>query len=564
MKNNSNTFQSAGSARMKSMSHRNLYTGDSSYLFFDPEIYNPGGGPYTVKVIHDHIAHLAANGIDTYLCNPQGSGNWWFSKRMPTIFDGYRRGDREFVRRHAACDGVTAPPEAVEKHIDYLIRSLDHYLDLQEAGIDWVAECVRACRRYGISPWVTVRMNDMHGSSDLLSFFNAPPFRDAANHLSGRWVSTSPGGNPFTSYYFAGLNYALQPVRDFYTGTIRELIEEYDLDGLELDWLRNPLCCEPDAPQEQVDLVTHFHAEIRDLTRAKAKETGHPFSLGLRIPPNLGLLKSIGIDVSGIARAGVVDFINPSNFWQTSWDLPYDRYRAEFGDDVAIYGVIEGAPNWVEGYSPADGKSGTRLMATSAELLRGNAAGKLVMGVDGLEYFNFFCADSSVWHTGSALGNYAPLRDLPHLDRLRGQPKHYALSTMPGKCWVPPFEQEEQLPVILEPLWRRAFRLTMCAEPSTAKLTLQIVVEKKEKLTPLGVSLNGCWPRFESRTTDCLLFAAGAFSHHLPQHQAFDYDLPISLVRDGWNDIVLYNGASWQEKSDGSVRVVSIELAVRT
>ena len=101
---------------------------------------------------------------------------------------------------------------------------------------------------------------------------------------------------------------------------------------------------------------------------------------------------------------GVIDFVIFSNFWQTSWDMPYDRLRAELGSEVAIYGCVEDAPNWVSGRAPnltlepgtaapSYSNLGIRYLSASAELLRGNAAGKLAMGMDGIETFNFFCTD---------------------------------------------------------------------------------------------------------------------------------------------------------------------------
>lgn len=554
---------------MKLTQNRNLFTGDSTYLFFEPDVYNPGGGPYTARVFHDHIRFLAGHGIDTYLCNPQAQGNWWPSKRMPTIFDGYRRGDREFFRRQVACDGVAGPPEAVERHIDLLMDAINRYMDLQEAGVDWVAETAKACRLCGIAPWLSIRMNDVHACTDPDAFINCPVFRDAANRLRGQWIGTWPGCKPWSWLYFAGMNYSRPAVRDFIFGTICELVEDYDFEGLELDWLRNPICCEPDATQKQVDMMTDFHGEIRALTETRGRKNGRHYALGLRIPPNFGLLRSIGIDVRAIARAGLIDFIGVSNFWQTSWDLPYDHYRAELGDDLTLYGVIEGAPNWVYGYDPETGRRGARLMPVSPEFLRGNAAGKLVMGVDGLEYFNFFGRDTRHNSKGRPVSKFDALADLPHLDRLRGKPKNYTFATMIGDCWIPPYEKPEQLPVVLQPRWRRQFRLPMAAEPTDAAMDLliQLVVEKQSRAPVLCVSFNDGWPNHDGRPTDELLAASGTFTHHLPEHQAFTYRFPASQIREGWNEIVVFNssmaGSTAAGRRENSVHVVSVELAVR-
>lgn len=564
--------------------NRNLYTGDCTYLF-QSKLYNPGGGPYTAKVFHDHIAHLARHGIDTYLCNPQAQGNWWPSRRMPTILDGYLKGDREFCRSHLPCEGSEADlkkPAWVEASLNRHVSLLDHYLELQEAGIDWVAECARACRQQGIAPWLTIRMNDMHGSENPASYFNAPIFRDPANRLSGRHTVD-------TRTYFAGLNYLRPAVREFMLGTIRELVEDYDFEGIELDWLRNPICCEPNATQAQIDQITAFHAEVRALTQSKAKKTGKPYAMGLRMPPTLDLLRSIGIDVPAMAQAGILDFVSPSNFWQTAWDLPYDTYRAKLGSSVTLYGVIECAANWVKCLDPTTGLQSFRHQPFSPELLRGNAAGKLAQGADGIEYFNFFAADQ---HSSVLQAEHGVLADLPVLEKLRGQPKLYTFASIFGDCWLPPFEQSEQIPVVLEPGWRRQFRLSMCSEPATAgTLVIQVVVEKKDDLPIFAVRFNECWPSQDCEATDRLLFPIGNLSHpvatpsqaqstygfndcspigplthHLPGHQAFNYRFPVTAIRDGWNEIELFD-PRWapgtaRERLEQAVCVVNLDLAV--
>jgi len=553
---------------MRLPNNRNLFTGDSTYLFFEPEIYHPSGGPYTARVFHDHIATLAGYGFDAYLCNPQAQGNWWPSKRTPHIYQGYRRGDREFVRSQVACDGVIGPPEAVEAHIDLLLAAADRYLDLLDAGVDWPAEIACACRQHGMSPWVTVRMNDVHACTNPDSFINCPPFREPANRLRGQWSGTWPGHPQRIWSYFAGLDYTKPAVREFFLTVIAELVEDYDFEGLELDWLRNPICCEPVASPEDIEMMIDFHRQVRELTLAAGRRHNRHFALGLRIPPNFGLLRDIGLDVRAIAQAGLVDFVSVSNFWQTSWDLPYDQYRVELGDDVTLYGVIEAAPNWVYGFDPTTDRRGARLMPGSPEFQRGNAAGKLALGVDGLEYFNFFARDTRHESKGKPRWNYSAIADLPHLDRLRGTAKNYTLSTMIGDCWIPPFEAPEQLPAVLQPRWRRQFRLSMTAEPATCRdVFVHVVFEKRDEAPDLSVSFNDGWPNHEGRLTDTLISPAGSYTHHLPEHQALAFRFDPAVIREGWNEIMLFNnsmiGSTPAEKQANAVTIVSLEIAVR-
>lgn len=552
---------------MKLKKHRNLFNGDCTFLFF-ADIYHPGGKPYDASVLHRYVDLLAESGVDTFLINGNAQVPWYPSKVTSHILTGYTRGDRDFFRGYYPAFDKDWTPEMMEKRLDGDVKFLDRYLDLYEAGVDWMAELAKQCRKRHVSPWASLRMNDMHGANNWSEcYMNCAPQRDPRFRLSGQQINPKDGVNPMQQ----SLNYAHKEVRDYMLMLAKELINDYDFDGLELDWMRQAFCLDAPASQKQTDVITEWHAEIRRLTRARVRKTGKPHPLGVRIPCRLGQLRAIGLDIRAMAKRGIIDFVAPSNGWQTSWDVPYDELRRELGDEITIYGVVEDAPNWLHCLEPKSGKKYYRLLSTSAELLRGNAAGKLALGADGIEQFNFFCSDEAHHNLGvpGRKSHYAALRGLHDLKHLRGKPKHYALATRHGYFMFPLYEYAEQVPFILEPEWKHAFRLSMCAEPNGSRLRLfiQLVVEKKRKLPDLGVSFNGCWPNFAAKPTDQLLFPTGIYTHHLPEHRAFNYEFEASQIHEGWNEILVFNGshtrATPEERIANSVCIVSLELAVK-
>lgn len=541
--------------------HRNLFTGDSCVYFYNPELWQPEGLPYTAKAIHRYVDLLADSGVDTFLSNPNAQVAWYPSKKLETVIDGYRRGDRDFFRAHARATHVA--PDQLDTFLDDMVRFHNLYLDLAEAGVDWLAETVKACRRRNVAPWVSVRMNDTHGVEDVASHFNCKVFRDPANRLSGR--ATDPNDPP--QPHWVALNYARKPVRDFMFAHIREYLEDYGFEGVELDWLRDPHILEPGAGEEDCGIVTAWLREVRAFTEARGRITGKPVPLGLRIPSNLGYLRSRGLDVRAIVREGLVDFIGFSNFWQTSWDLPYEQLRADLGPDVAFYGVVEDAPNWIPGRSgkletaAAPGRApypnlGIRYMAASAPMLRANAAGKLAMGVHGIEQFNFFCTDQP--KIPGLRGDYAALRGIHDAASLRGKPKHYCLSSPSGRLSTL-WETPEQIPVVIDPGNRREFRLTMGGEPAGGKLAIQVVLEKMAQPPRLGLSFNGAWPIFGARETSQMLFPVGPYTQFTEAHTAWQFALDTSAIRPGWNSVTVVNNT---RKPPAAVKIVSVELGV--
>ena len=54
--------------------HRNLFTGDSCVYFYNPELWQPEGLPYTAKAIHRYVDLLADSGVDTFRLQSQRAG----------------------------------------------------------------------------------------------------------------------------------------------------------------------------------------------------------------------------------------------------------------------------------------------------------------------------------------------------------------------------------------------------------------------------------------------------------------------------------------------------------
>ena len=544
--------------RVPTQDHRNLFNGDTCTYFYNPEIWQPEGGPYSAKVIHRYVEMLAGNGIDTFLINANASKAWYPSKTIPTILDGYKRGDREFFRAHAICVGITKPDE-VEGFMDKQIIFYNHYLDLVEAGVDWLAETSKACRQRNVAPWVSIRMNDLHGHRNFQgSFFNLPLLKRREMRLHH---STYPGMAGDLTYR-EGLNYELKEVRDFMFSQIREVVEDYDFDGLEIDWWRQPLCCEPTASPQTLAMMTDWFREIRAMTERRAAKNGRPYYLGMRLPGRLETLKSIGIDVVTLCQEGTLDFLCPSGFWRTAWDMPHDDLRRQVGERTAIYGVLEEGANAIPAWSPQTNiTQEIRYISSSPEMLHANAAGKLVLGADGIEWFNFYVGDQA--KVSGITSNYALLRDIHRLEYLRGREKHYTFADQGATVLSiglaqPPFEAPPQVPAVLQKNRRHSFRLPMCAEPGDRglQLVIQVVLNKDTAAGPVPVSINGCWPMAESTPNERLLFPCGSLSHHVKEHLGHDYTFPVSLVRDGWNEITVEN------TSEQPLTVVCIELGI--
>ncbi len=156
--------------------HRNLFNGDSCTYFYNPELWQPEGGPYSAKAIHRFVDTLADNGIDTFLINPNAQVAWYPSKKLQTYSLGIGEGIGNF-----SVGMALLPIHRRTRWMHSWIIQLQFYglyQDLIDAGVDWLAETSKACRQRRISPWVSVRMNDMHGAGNPKgSHFNCELFK---------------------------------------------------------------------------------------------------------------------------------------------------------------------------------------------------------------------------------------------------------------------------------------------------------------------------------------------------------------------------------------------------
>ena len=532
------------------MKNKLLLNVDFGFYGWNPEVLHPEGRPVTAAMIYRYAEMLAKNGVDTMVVNPNTQRAWYPSKVVPTVLDGYVRGDREYA---AGLNWGLAKwqGDPVEGAIDFL----NAFLELKEAGIDWLAETAKACRRYGVTPWASIRMNDMHGNRRLKGHYaNCHLYDDERFRLKGMAVNPKNG----TSSYNSALNYGMREVRDYMFSMIREIVEDYDYDGLELDFMRNPAICDPTATPETVAMISAWIGEIRALTEAKSSVNGRPYPLGLRVPGNIEMMKEIGLDVYGLIDAGLIDYICVADFVFCGWDSPIDEIKEHVAGRCAVYGVTEACVNRVESYSPKLDRNLLRTPYNDAEYLRGAAASQLALGADGIEVYNMFTADQDGFEEIKA--HYELLPGIASASNLRGEPKMYSLSTATGVCWYPPFEHTEQLPATIDAGCRLRFRVPMLSEPDDAGLILRvnIVIDEIEDPPDIGVSFNNRWPDFNGVPTNMIPIPNGPITQYKKGHIAYGFTFAASLIKEGWNWIDVYNGSSGK----GGFHIINMDIAV--
>ncbi len=533
------------------MSFPLIYTSDFGLFGWNPEIWQPEGGKYKKETIYKYVKCLKDNGITTFSINPNTQVAWYPSRVWPTILDGYKRGDREYVK-----STVWFATYDERDYMDLNVDFLNVFLDLAEQGIDWFEEAVKACHEYGISPWASIRMNDMHhvGGAQPGDYLSCPLFEDNRYRLKG--VHHNLNGD--YQKYFTGLNFGMPEVRDYFFKLICELIDDYPIEGLQIDLLRNPYFCEPPADAETIADITAWFAKIKEYMISRRPG----MQLGMRIMPKLEMLKQMGVDIKALTAKGIVDNIVPQNFVFTLWDLPYDYLRRELGNSVKIYGGCEFGPNRLEACGQLETGNvltSPRNTGSGSEFMRGNYLAHRALGVDGFEIYNFYAADEDRRFPGIR-SDYSKLATVRSKEEAEAGTKCYTLSKMEGSCWLAGGEMTEQLPALLKPGWRRGFNIPMAAEKEVRKAVVQVICKKEEGISNIGLSINGRFPIFESYLSQDLLFACNILTRHKPGNIAFCFDIDVNAIIDGYNIFDVYYENT--EQNAPILEIRSIEIAV--
>ncbi len=195
---------------------------------------------------------------------------------------------------------------------------------MHDAGFDCYQVWCEYGRTKGVSVWISQRMNDVHHADRPWNlrtnrfWYEHPELHRAPEHdrlKGGLWT-------------LHALDYSKREVQDFEFGIFKELVDRYDADGFELDFMRFWEHLTPGKEREQAPLLTAFIRRCRDYANAKAKTRGHAILLSTRVPSSYEAARAFGYDPETWAREGLVDMIAIANFWAAAdYDFDFAGWR---------------------------------------------------------------------------------------------------------------------------------------------------------------------------------------------------------------------------------------------
>lgn len=227
------------------------------------------------------------------------------------------------------------------------------------------------CRFHGMKGGLSIRMNDCH-----LTSYPASPMH------SDFWFD-----HPQYRLAEGGLDYGEKAVREEMKALIREVLELFDPDMLELDWMRTPPFFRDGREEENrkyLNELVQFASEERDKAE---KRLGHKIELFVRVPSRAEEALSLGLDVIHWAKNAWIDSVIGCAFiMSTDNNIPIYVWRALLPERVSF---IPGMDVLTTSHKDSAGIEGN---SKTLELQTGFAAVFYHGGAKDIYIFNHFFA----------------------------------------------------------------------------------------------------------------------------------------------------------------------------
>lgn len=238
---------------------------------------------------------------------------------------------------------------------------------LLEKGIDLYQMAIDCIRKTGTRVLLSVRMNDAHYTDNAA--INSP-------FATGECGRRSLGGE---GVY---LDFSQEAVQSRYYAYIEELLATYQVDGIEMDWLRYPTVL-PAARRAEYGILDGYMKRVRALL----DRFDENLSLAVRLLPSEEENLACGFDAAAWIADGSVDMLTLENFYiPTNFELPFAAWRARIAQRNAAQNpyTLFGGSDW------AVSCTAHYNIAMTPALVRGFADACHCAGADGVYLFNFF------------------------------------------------------------------------------------------------------------------------------------------------------------------------------
>jgi hypothetical protein len=253
--------------------------------------------------------------------------------------------------------------------------------------------------RFGAEFFFSIRLNDVHSSWEALGPSSWEPFRLRNPHLlqanvpaeefEKRFLPFARGetkvhpladvlkrrGGASRDYQsWSAFDYAHAEVRAYFLSVVEEACRRYDVDGIELDFLRHPFFFRFGQERRCIPLMNEFMRRVRDALTARGRQRGRPILLAVRVPDSVPQALAVGLDPESWLAEGLIDLVVAGN-GKAPFSAPFAEWvELAHRKSVPVYACF----------------CRTEQILRRPEAVRGAASRAWKQGVDGIYFFNHY------------------------------------------------------------------------------------------------------------------------------------------------------------------------------
>jgi hypothetical protein len=284
-----------------------------------------------------------------------------------------------------------------------------------DEGVDIMRVFLEETKKRGLEVFHSYRING--SDNDLVV---TRPIPRKLKHPD--WLIAAPWA-PNRKLYW---DFRIPEVREYKLSILREVAENYDFDGIEIDFARSPITLPLGHQWENRNHLTAFVRALRLMTLEVARERGRPLLLAARVPASIEGTRIDGIDIETWVRQRLLDIIV---LGCRSYEGDMAAYR-QLTSDTSIK-LLAGSDE----HHTSDGYDWPPI-----EVLRGVFANWWQQGVDGIYCFNWTYAmpedaagiDALLHDSAMAPVHRQLYQEIGEAESLRGKDKTFVVQRRGG------------------------------------------------------------------------------------------------------------------------------------
>lgn len=264
----------------------------------------------------------------------------------------------------------------------YLPERKNIVSELMKVGTDPLEVTINFAHEQGFEFFWSNRMNDTHDAAHRPDKPHAQWNSFKEEHpefLFGGIGERLPHGQ------WSAVDFSHKEIRDLCVQFFTEVCENYDVDGVELDFFRHLYLFKnvakgEVASEEQAGMITDMVTRIREMTKRVGMKKGKPILVLTRVPDSFEYCRSVGIDLEEWMEKDLIDIVVGGGYFRLN---PWN-YLVEQGQKYGVKIYADFSESRIkDGQHPL-------LIRNQDAVYRARAAAAWEAGADGIYSFNEF------------------------------------------------------------------------------------------------------------------------------------------------------------------------------